>query len=71
MQQISSLVSDSQVTAKEVRKAGARLFVIVYGGKQEDSLNFLRYVKFMDMVSSSKEIDRQKLPPYRESSTLS
>ena len=63
VQQISSLISDSQVTAEEVGKAGARLFVILYGGKQEDSLNFLRYVKFMDMVSSSKEIDPQKLPP--------
>ena len=29
VQQISSLISDSQVTAKEVGKAGARLFVIV------------------------------------------
>ena len=28
VQQISSLISDSQVTAKEVGKAGARLFVI-------------------------------------------
>ena len=37
VQQMSLLISDSQVTAKEVRKAGARLFVIVYGGKQEDS----------------------------------
>ena len=43
---------------------GARLFVITYGGKQEDALNNLRYMKFMEMVSSSKaSLDPQKLPP--------
>jgi len=43
---------------------GARLFVITYGGKQEDALNNLRYMKFMEMVLSSKaSLDLQKLPP--------
>ena len=49
--------------AEQIGEAG-RLFVIAYGGKQEDSLNNLRYTKFMEMVSSSKaSLDPQKLPP--------
>ena len=69
VQQISSLMSNPNVTTEEVGKAGARLFVLLYGGKQKDSLNLLRYVKFLDMVTSSKVIDPQKLPP-TESSTF-
>ncbi len=34
-----------------------RLFVIVYGGKKEDSLNTLRYAKFMEMIVSTKMLD--------------
>ena len=51
------------ITAEEIGKAGVRLFIILFGGKQGDSLNFLRYVKLMEMISSNKAIDPQKLPP--------
>ena len=61
-------MSEYSATAEQIGKAGTRLFVITYGGKQEDSLNSLWY---MEMVSSSKaSLDPQKLPPYRKSSTL-
>ena len=63
VQQISLLMGDPCLTAEEIGKASVRLFVILFGGKQEDSLNFLRYVKFMEMVSSNEAIDPQKLPP--------
>ena len=63
MQQISLLMGDPCMTAEEIGKAGVRLFVILFGGKQNDSLNFLRYEKFLEMASSSKAIDPQKLPP--------
>ena len=64
IQQISSLMSEYSATAEQISKAGTRLFVITYGGKQEDSLNSLRYIKFMEMVSSSKaSLDPQKLSP--------
>ena len=57
-------MSEHSATAEQISKAGTRLFVITYGGKQEDSLNSLRYIKFMEMVSSSKaSLDPQKLPP--------
>ena len=49
---------------EQIGEAGTRLFVITYGGKEDDSLNSLRYTKFMEMVSSSKaSLDPQKLPP--------
>ena len=64
LQQISSLMYDPDATPEEIGKAGNRLFIILYGGKQEDSLNKLRYAKFMEMVSLAKtSIDPQKLPP--------
>ena len=50
IQQISSLMSEHSATAEQIGKAGTRLYVITYGGRQEDSLNGLRYMKFMEMV---------------------
>ena len=72
VQQISSLMSEHSATAEQIGKAGTRLFIITYSGKQEDSLDSLQYIKFMEMVSASKaSLDYQKLPPHRKSSTLS
>ena len=56
-------MGDPCMTAEEIGKAGVRLFVILFGGKQNDSLNFLRYEKFLEIASPSKAIDQQKLPP--------
>ena len=63
VQQISLLMDDPSVTPEQVGKAGARLFAILFGGKHGDDLNYLRYVKFLEMVSASKIVDPQKLPP--------
>ena len=64
VQQISLVLSDPQMTAEEIGKAGIRAFVMMYGGKKNDSLNCLRYAKFMEMITSSKSsLDPQKLPP--------
>ncbi|XP_065911780.1 uncharacterized protein [Dysidea avara] len=63
VQQIALLMSASSATPDEVGKAGVRLFVILFGGKDGDSLNSLRHVKFLEMVSASKVVDPQKLPP--------
>ena len=39
-------------------------YAITYGGKPEESLNKLRYLKLMEMISSCKTtLDPQKLPP--------
>ena len=64
LQQISMVMSDPDATVEQVGEAGIRLFVIMYGGKQSDSLNNLRYAKFMEIVSLNKAtLDPQKLPP--------
>ena len=58
------MISELNATVEQIGEAGTRLFVITYGGKEDDSLNSLRYTKFMEMVSSSKApLDPQKLPP--------
>jgi len=50
-------------TVEQVGDVGVQLFVIVFGGKQSDSLNTLRYAKYMEMVASAKNSNPQKLPP--------
>ena len=39
VQQISILMSDPHMTTDEIGKAGITLFVILFGGKPNDSLN--------------------------------
>ena len=63
VQQISPLMGDPCITAEVIGKAGVCLFIILFGGKQGDSLNFLQYVKLMEMISSNKAIDPKKLQP--------
>ena len=63
VQRIFLLMDDPRMTAEEMGKAGVRFAVILFGGKQEDSLDFLRYVKLLEMVSSSQAFAPQKLPP--------
>ncbi len=58
VQQISLLMGD-MILVSQQKKLVKLVFVILFGVKQEDSLNFLRYVKFMEMVSN-KAIDPQK-----------
>ena len=57
-------MSDPHATTEQIGKAGTKVFIFMYGGKCRDSLNGLRYAKFMEMVTSSRmSIDPQKLPP--------
>ena len=45
-----------RATSELVGETGVQLFVIVFGGKQSDSLNTLRYAKYMEMVASAKRM---------------
>jgi len=58
---IAELMMDCNATVEQIGEVGVWLFVIVFGGKQSDSLNTLRYAKHMEMVASAKNIDPQKL----------
>ena len=42
----SNAFSDESSTADQVATAGANALVMLYGGKHEDNLNILRYMKF-------------------------
>ena len=53
-------MSDPNVTEKEIGSAG---ILILYGGKQTDSLNTLRYAKFMEMTSCRRAQEPERLPP--------
>ena len=44
IQRIAHLMYNYSVTLEEVGRAGIRLFLILFGGKDGDSLNSLRYV---------------------------
>ena len=64
LQEISKIISNSNATAEEVGQAGIQAFIVLYGGKKNDSLNQLRYKRYMDTIASSKSsLDPQKLPP--------
>ncbi len=63
IQNISIILNDIEATPDTVGTAGCQLFVLMYGGNRIESLNTLRYVKYMEMVASSKKIEPQKLPP--------
>ena len=43
--------------------AGVIIYVIRYCGEDSDSLTDLRYLKYMKMVSSSRTIKSESLPP--------
>ncbi len=63
IQNISKILNGIEATPDTVGTAGCQLFVLMYGGNRIESLNTLRYVKYMEMVASSKKIEPQKLPP--------
>ncbi|KAL8599197.1 hypothetical protein ACOMHN_007913 [Nucella lapillus] len=51
-------------TKDKVTDAGQKVLVDIYGGKQGDMLNTLRYVKYMQKLStSSSAFQPSKLPP--------
>ncbi len=58
---MNDVEADSETTGEI--ETGCKLFVLMYGGKKNDSLNNLRFVKYMEMVTSSKKIESHKLPP--------
>ena len=52
-------------TKDDIKEAGAKLFLMLYGGKSSDSLADLRYAKYMKIVSESVT-----LPPTASAAAL-
>lgn len=48
-------------TPDEIGEAGVKLFISLYGGKNNDTLSCLRYLRYMKMTSS--KLQPEKLPP--------
>ena len=63
LQDLASVMNDVEADSEMIGEAGCKLFILMYGGKKNDSLSNLRYVKYMQMVTSSKKIEPHKLPP--------
>ena len=48
----------------QIAVAGIKVFVLCYGGTAKNSLNFLRYDKYMHMVATNNiKVEPQRLPP--------
>ena len=52
VQTIAELMMDLNATVEQIGEVGVQFFVILFGGKQSDSLNSLRYAKYMEMCFS-------------------
>ena len=67
-QQLSAVFNKPLASQAEVGSAGINLFILLYGGKNEDSLQSLRYTMYMKkMAASSSNIKPSKLPPTERS----
>ena len=51
------------VLPEAVCEAQRKIFVMLYGGKNFDSLTYLRYINYMKMVSSAANVKPESLPP--------
>jgi hypothetical protein len=61
---LMDVLSFQEATHDAVAEAGAKLLLLLYGGSQSGSLNHLRYVTYMRLVSTSNRRPRpEKLPP--------
>ncbi|KAG1673585.1 Anoctamin-7 [Nymphon striatum] len=60
-----SMSSDS--TVKEVGDPGIGLLVLMYSGRENDTLSHLRFVNYMRMTATSKkQLQPEKLPPTKQ-----
>ena len=57
-------VQDTNATQIEVAEAGMQLMVMMYGGKQSDKLNEMRYTTYCHLAATSTSSPKpEKLPP--------
>ena len=62
--QQADVFSNATSTQKEVAEAGERAIVSLYGGEQDDTLDELRHVKYIQKISTAtKSMQPNFLPP--------
>ena len=59
----ASCFGDVFATPEPVGASGISLFIKSYGGKSGDTLNVMRYSKFVQMLATSSQIEPSDLPP--------
>ena len=64
LQQAALVFDNPNSNHDQVREAGEKALVAIYGGKKTDSLNQLRYKKYTEKVAKSlTQVDPKNLPP--------
>ncbi|KAG1663779.1 hypothetical protein GQR58_020216 [Nymphon striatum] len=63
------ILMSSDSTVKEVGGPGIGLLVLMYSGRENDTLSHLRFVNYMKMAATSKkQLQPEKLPPTKRAS---
>ena len=63
-----SVLSDCDATQQEVIAAGLKLLTMIYGGKADEKLNYVRYKTYMNNTASSSHLLKpERLPPTENS----
>ena len=66
--QHATVFGDESSPKENIITAGAKASVILYGGKENDNLNTLRYVKYLNyLTNSTAGVDPRRLPPTESS----
>jgi hypothetical protein len=64
VREIANLFLRDETSQADVECAGIKLFIKMYQGKEGDTLNGLRYVRYMNaLASSERSIRPETLPP--------
>ena len=63
VQDLASVMNDENADTEMVGEAGCKLFIMIYGGKKNDSLTNLHYVKYMQNNGDSFQKDRTTQTP--------
>ena len=59
---LTDVIASATATPDDVASAGIKLLVLLYGGTMSDTLNSLRFSKYMQKISTSPVLP-EKLPP--------
>ena len=60
----------NQASKMDISMAGVELFVLLFGGSMDDSLEDLRHRNYIKMVATSSCINPSKLPPTKRSAHI-
>ena len=60
---LTEVLGKAGATSPDVLAAGLQLLVIIYGGKPDETLNHLRYCRYMSMIASCMTPNASRLTP--------